>query len=384
MADKIDDWTIKQALKKLSADEVLNLMTDKQIEEITLSKALQVGSDEVVKRALSKALREIKPLKETISGYYDTLGDGSRKYEGLETGITEIDDLIGGLNKFVLMAGMAGVGKSTLAMQMALGVAEIEKIPVVYYSFEMSQRDCITMAIQNKSRKLLRPEIELQGQSASLSQEKRDEIMKAIDSLEEISDRFYIIDSSSGVTPSTEDIKTETLKIKEKHKADKMLIVIDSIQDVVPTENNQTQAEAQTAQKLVELQQMTNATLLAIAQKNKSGVKDGGGYASVMGSVSWIHKPTSVVELVGGFEAIKKLQDNKKISDEQAEELKLQITADTKNTNTPYPIYLNVIKGRNSGYGGLSLKYYGAYRYYEVGKDEKFNDLYKEAMRTFS
>jgi KaiC/GvpD/RAD55 family RecA-like ATPase len=311
-----------------------------------------------------------------IQPYLESLGDGSRKYEGLESGLGLIDDLIGGLHRFVLMAGMGGVGKSTLAIQMAMGVAEKENVPVIYYSFEMGRHDVLTMAVQNLSKKLLRNEIELRGNDPELAPEKKEQIANASSELTKISDRLYIIDSVGGI-PKFEDMENQIQTIKRVHGSENILVILDSVQDIVPIEANQVQAEARTAQKLVELQQSTNATILGIAQKNKSGIKDGGGYTSVMGSVAWIHKPTTVIELIGGKEAIGKAKENKKLTPTEIEELEQALEKDTKNPNTAYPIYLNVIKGRNSGYGGVALKYYGAYRYYEVGKEKQFEQLYK-------
>jgi len=323
-----------------------------------------------------------KPVNTQLDSYLDSLGDGTRKYEGLETGLGQIDELIGGLSRFVLLAGMGGVGKSTLALQMALGVAEQEKIPVIFYSFEMSQRDVITMALQNKSRKLFRNDLELKGNAPDLAEDKREEIKKAVTNLRKVTDTFYIVDSKA-MKPHLDLITEQVKAIKTIHQSEKVLIVIDSVQDIVPTDLNQTQAEAQTAQKIVELQLETNATILAIAQKNKAGVRDGGGYASVMGSVAFIHKPTTVIELIGGKEALQKAKDSKALTGDELQKLEESLSQDTKNPDTAYPIFLNVIKGRNSGYGGVALKYYGAYRYYEVGQERKYSNLYEAAREVY-
>jgi hypothetical protein len=230
------------------------------------------------------------------------------------------------------------------------------------------------MLLQNKSRKLQRPDIELRGNDKDLPKDKKDLINKAITSLNEVKDRFYIIDASNE-TPDLTAIKAHIVALKDKHKTDKVLVVLDSLQDIVPIEQNQVQAEAHTAQRIVELQQETGATILAIAQKNKAGVREGGGYASVYGSVSFIHKPTLVLEMIGGQEAIARAKEQKSLTDDQIDELERSLRQDTKDSQTPYPIYLSVIKGRNCGFGGLCLKYYGAYRYYEAGKSELLDEV---------
>lgn len=364
---------LKRQLEPLSLAEVANVLSEKHARELTLSKLIEHRDTDLVSDLIERINKTPEPLKAQTKDFLKGLGDGSREYEGLKTGIKEIDDLIGGLSKFVLCAGMAGVGKSSLAIQLALGVAKNEKIPVVYYSFEMEAREVITMAIQNITGNLQRKDIILRGKKP----EQAELINKAIEGLKEITDRFYIVDSSSGKTPDIIDLKAQILNLKERHKANNIFVVIDSVQDIVPIEANQTQAEAKIAQQLVELQQQTGATLYAIAQKNKTGIREGGGYASVMGSVAFIHKPTTVLELIGGQEAISRAKADGNLSDDQIDELKKQLVEKTKNPNTPYPVFMNVIKGRNSGYGGVSLKYYGAYRRYEVGQDTEWNDINK-------
>ena len=49
--------------------------------------------------------------------------------------------------------------------------------------------------------------------------------------------------------------------------------------------------------ELTILQQQTGATILATAQKNKASTTSGDDYADVMGSMSYIHKPNTVLML---------------------------------------------------------------------------------------
>jgi hypothetical protein len=102
-----------------------------------------------------------------------------------------------------------------------------------------------------------------------------------------------------------------------------------------------------------------------------------------MGSVAFVHKPTTVIELIGGQEALNQIKRDKKALPDELQKLEEQLKSDTKDPNTAYPIYLNILKGRNTGYGGLALKYFGAYRYYEVGQEEQFGDLYNTAKSIF-
>jgi replicative DNA helicase len=374
MEQKPTFWEVKEFHKNQSLPEVLKSLPANIKKELLISKLSEALHGEDIFEQALKSIKEPEALKKELKPYLSSLGDGTRQFEGLETGFSEIDQLIGGLSRFTLMAGMGGVGKTTLALQLALGVCEIEQAPVIYYSFEMSRRDIITMILQNKSRKLQRADLELRGNAKDLTKDKKDLIKQAKNRIKEISQRFYIVDASNE-TPDLTAIKAHIVALKEKHKTDKILIILDSLQDIVPVEQNQVQAEAHTAQKIVELQQETGATILAIAQKNKAGVREGGGYASVYGSVAFIHKPTCVLEMIGGQEAVARAKEQKNIDETQIEELERSLREDTKDAGKPYPIFLNIIKGRNCGFGGLCLKYYGAFRYYEAGKSEVLGEV---------
>lgn len=301
------------------------------------------------------------PLTTDFEDYLASLGDGSRTIEGLRTGIESIDHLIGGLNRFVLMAARAGTGKSTLAIQIALGVAATENIPILYYSFEMDRSDIYTMMMQNLRRdhnyKLTRNEIVLNGRNPGTSQATKLAIQQSAKEMIEIGKKFHVISAHDG-DPSIEQIERGIIHIKKTFDQ-APLVVIDSIQDLVkPDQGGATQAEALVAQKIVELQQATSATFLAISQKAKgSNIDD--PYAGVLGSVAMIHKPTAVVELRGVHDLIRAVKDTKAASD-------FRKCADL--SDIPRPVVMSVLKGRNNGYGHAVLKHYGRYSYFEEGR----------------
>lgn len=311
--------------------------------------------------------RNIKPASEFLQEYRLGLGDGSRSIEGLSTGCDEIDHLIGGLNRFVLMAARAGTGKSTLAIQIALGTAAIEGVPVIYYSFEMSRANIFTMMMQNLRRGtgkyFTRNEVVLRGNSQSLPADTLAAINESFNALSEIAANFYVVDTSDG-SADLERIEKDIRVVTESHKIPP-LVIIDSIQDLVKPDNSgATIAEAITAQKIVELQQSTNATFLAISQKSKGGNIDD-PYAGVLGSVAMIHKPTTVVELRGVHDLIRQVKDQyiagnyRKLAD---------------SSDIPRPVVMSVLKGRNNGYGNVVLKHYGKFSYFETGKITDYNN----------
>ena len=338
-------------------------------------------SDELKK----ERAESIHPLNADLQEYKNSLGDGSRPFRGLASGFNEIDNIIGGLDRFILLAGRSGAGKTTLALQLALGVAQ--KTPVIIYSFEMSRNEIITSLLKATAHRLgldglYTKTVELQGNDPNLDPKVAKIIEQSLTELDRTGERVFIKDSSQGIPkilPMQGD-KSVTIfddiePLKKRFNTNEVLVLIDSVHDVVNTQNpNQVQAEIEAVNALTILQQKTGATILVTAQKNKGSVNSQDSYGDVMGSMSFIHKPNTVIELVTLTEMINKADKGDK---ERLQELANEIEQDAKQGNCK-PMFLNVIKGRFTGTQALPLKFYGAYGYFEAGKDKNYNDIYEQ------
>jgi replicative DNA helicase len=317
---------------------------------------------------------KLLPLANDLEQYRQELGDGSKTFRGLVTGFNEIDELISGLDRFILLAGRSGAGKTTLATQLALGVAT--HTPVLFYSLEMSRTEITTMMLQVLAKGLYRNEIELQGNDPKLQIPSKQKLDKAFTDITELAPNIYIKDATSGIPRIADQKDANSIyntveALKAKHKAERVLVVVDSVQDIVPLTANQVQAEIQTVQELTEVQQKTGATILVIAQKNKGSINSVDSYGDVMGSMSFIHKPNTVLEIITAKELLAKSKDDPA----RAREIEQNIEADAKDGYAK-PMYLNIIKGRYTGTSAIPLQYYGAYGYYEGGKSKRYSDFY--------
>ncbi len=332
-------------------------------------------------QTLKDKAQKLLPLKNSLEQYRQELGDGTMKYRGLVTGFTEIDDLISGLDRFILLAGRSGAGKTTLATQLALGVAK--HTPVLFYSLEMDKADITTMILQILAKGLYRNDIELRGNSPDLPKDIKAKLDDAFNQLSHIANNVYVKDATAGVpriadAGDANSIFNTVEAIKAKHETERVLVVIDSVQDVIPTQNNQIQAEVETLQKLTEVQQKTGATILVIAQKNKGSINSQDSYGDVMGSMSFIHKPNTVIELVTPKELLAKSKDDKA----KAKEVEQVLQTDAQDGKAN-PIFLNIIKGRHTGTKAVPLQYYGAYGYYDADNNNRLRARYSDVYNMF-
>jgi len=92
-----------------------------------------------------KLLRDYPVERDAAEGFLDILNarraDG-RDWLGLDSGFKHLNETLNGLTEGVfILAGAPSCGKTTLAKQIADTVAEVEKVPVLFYSFEQSAEE---------------------------------------------------------------------------------------------------------------------------------------------------------------------------------------------------------------------------------------------------
>ena len=92
-----------------------------------------------------KLLRDHPVEAIAAEGFLDILNarrlDG-RRWLGLDCGFDHLNEVLNGLTEgVIILGGMPSCGKTTLAKQIADYVAEVERVPVLFYSFEQSAEE---------------------------------------------------------------------------------------------------------------------------------------------------------------------------------------------------------------------------------------------------
>ncbi len=100
---------------------------------------------EVSQRRLA---RDVQPIDRVISDYYDRLEYFTRHPEellGIPTGFSDLDRLLGGLQRsdLLILAGRPGLGKSAMLLSIAKNVAQRHKKNVAIFSLEMSNEQLV-------------------------------------------------------------------------------------------------------------------------------------------------------------------------------------------------------------------------------------------------
>jgi len=270
-----------------------------------------------------------KPASEYLEPYYKTLGDGTLELLGIKTGLAELDKKTLGLDGLIVLGGIAGQGKTSLALQLAFDACELGT-PTIFYSLEMPKRAIFTKILNRlaqvrysdillKGRQYLdetRQDKNLLGEDTDfyklLTKDQADKLKEAKTKLTEMSDKFYLRSRESkeaGIDFAS--VEQEINLIKAEQKADKVLVVIDHLQVFNAGENykDQIDKEGKLITGFKGISERTGATIILISQKNKAGFTSR-GLQTIKGSVDIVYLADVVMFLESENE--KQSQDNGK------------------------------------------------------------------------
>ena len=189
-------------------------------------------ADSVLEAAEAKmyALREgrgtsgLKEIRYVMQNVFDAMSEaassGSR-IPGLSTGLPDLDNMILGLNKseLILIAARPGMGKTSIALNMALNVAMTQHKKVAVFSLEMSREQLVSRLLSRAS--LVPSQNLLTGQ---LTEQQWRDVAAAANTL---SESPILIDDNPTLTVS--DMNAQCRMVKDLD-----LVVIDYLQLMNP------------------------------------------------------------------------------------------------------------------------------------------------------
>lgn len=182
---------------------------------------------------------------------------------GLPTGFIDLDKLLGGLEapwQYVL-AARPGMGKSSMAGQIALDATLKHGKRVAFFALEMSKRQLTNRAVAYltgiDSRQLKKP--------WELSESQRQATQEA---LGQISDGRLFIDDTEGISPA--EVRAKTMRLYAEHGLD--LVIVDHLHIMRPDRRlgRQDQEFGEMTKSLAALGKQINAPILTVAQLNRS------------------------------------------------------------------------------------------------------------------
>ena len=117
---------------------------------------LEAAEQKIYAIRRGRSAQEMVPLREVLPDVLDRLGEMSEHENhlpGLSTGLSAIDQKITGLNKsdLILLAARPGMGKTSMALNVALNVAKTTGMTVAVFSLEMSREQLATRLLSSEA-----------------------------------------------------------------------------------------------------------------------------------------------------------------------------------------------------------------------------------------
>lgn len=168
-----------------------------------------------------KNMQGLQRINETIIETFDRLdvlnSDDNMLYQGIPTGIRDLDETITGLNRsdLILLAARPGMGKTSFALNIARHVAVKEKRKVAFFSLEMTK--------EQLTSRLLSTEAMVGGVKLRTGKLADDEWVRLIEAGDILSKTEMYFDDTPGITVPEMKAKLRRLKNVD-------LVVIDYLQ----------------------------------------------------------------------------------------------------------------------------------------------------------
>ncbi len=210
-------------------------------------------------------LRQVfTPVKSILAESFDRLDElhkSAGSMRGVPTGFVDLDDTLAGMqdSNLIILAARPGVGKTALALNIAQNAAFKHKMPVGFFSLEMSKEELMD--------RLLVSQAEIDAWKMKTGRLDEDEFAKLSDAMGELYETPLYIDDTPGM--SVLEMRTKARRLKAEHGL--KLVVVDYLQLARPSRNmdSRVQEVSEVSQGLKNLARELKVPVLALSQLSR-------------------------------------------------------------------------------------------------------------------
>lgn len=249
-ASKLVDFSLDDSL---AADELL----DKAESEIF----------SITQKSIAKAFT---PVKTALAESFDRLDELHKQGEGLRgvpTGFKDLDDALAGMQKsnLIVLAARPGVGKTSLALNIAQNVGIKYKRPIGFFSLEMSREELVD--------RLLVAQANIDAWKLKTGKLSEDDFTKLSNAMGELAEAPIYIDDTPAL--SILEMRTKARRLQVESGVD--LIVVDYLQLARSRQlENRVQEVSEISQGLKNLARELKVPVIAISQLSRAVEQRGG------------------------------------------------------------------------------------------------------------
>jgi replicative DNA helicase len=248
--------------------------------------------------AEQRLTKDVTPIKQAISAYYDRvqyLIEHRGEILGVPTGFTDLDKLLGGLQKsdLIIIAGRPGSGKSGLMLNIAKHAAQIHRKHVAIFSLEMSNEQLV--------QRIIAQETAIDSQRLRLGEVRDDELPLFVQAVNVLSDIPIFLDETPALTPL--QLRAKCRRLDQEYGLD--LVIVDYLQLMQGEGRNENRVQevSYISRNLKALARELNVPVIAGAQLSRaveqrqggrpilSDLRESGSLEQDSDIVMFIHRP---------------------------------------------------------------------------------------------
>ncbi len=215
----------------------------------------------ISERRLHRDLEPIRSIMRTVMDEIDELHRRKGEVLGVPTGFKTLDKLLGGMQKsdLIIVAARPGMGKTSLALTMALNAAKRHGVRVGIFSLEMSSEQLV--------QRLLSQETRIDSQRLRLGQIHDHEWERIAQASGVLSDCALFIDDSAAATPF--ELRTKARRLDSEYGVDLLIIDYMQLMYAGTRVENRVQEISLISRSLKQLARELNIPVIAISQLSR-------------------------------------------------------------------------------------------------------------------
>lgn len=231
-----------------------------------------LGADELLDKAESEVFsltqmnikRAFTPVKDALAESFDRLDELHKQAEGLRgvpTGFKDLDDTLAGMQRsnLVILAARPGIGKTSLALNVAQNLAVRFKRPVGFFSLEMSREELVD--------RLLVSQADIDAWKLKTGKLSEEDFTKLSNAMGELAEAPIFIDDTPAL--SITEMRTKARRLQVENGVD--LIIVDYLQLARSRQlENRVQEVSEISQGLKNLARELKLPVLALSQLSRA------------------------------------------------------------------------------------------------------------------
>ncbi len=215
---------VKDTATKRSLMAAASRMVDISLDEgVAANEALDKAESEVFSLSQRHLAKAFTSVRETLAESFDRLDELHKQGEGLRgvsTGFSGLDDALAGMQKsnLLILAARPGVGKTSLALNIAQNVAVKSKKPVGFFSLEMSKEELVD--------RLLVAQADIDAWKLKTGKLSEDDFTKLSNAMGELAEAPLFIDDTPAL--SVLEMRTKARRLQVENGLE--LLIVDYLQ----------------------------------------------------------------------------------------------------------------------------------------------------------